>query len=237
MTKNYVLIDLENTQPENLELLADGRFKVIVFLGAKQAKISSKLAMAMQNLGSEGQYIEMAGNGPNALDFHIAYYLGKLATADPQGHYFIVSGDKGFDPLIKHIMNSRDGGLKVQRVGNLVSIPGLRSRKKQIKPQQRKGTANGEDRIGAIVRNLTARGSHRPRTVKTLRNCIGALFGKQIPESELQKLVDELRKRKFIQITDQRITYSLLQDPLRPFEAPLAAASPNEQLLLEDCAH
>ena len=52
MKTNYILIDLENVQPKNLEILKGHEFKVIVFVGSKQMKISFDLAVAMQSLGS-----------------------------------------------------------------------------------------------------------------------------------------------------------------------------------------
>ena len=53
MVTNYVLIDFENVQPRNLEILASHPFKVLVFVGASQAKIPFELAAAMQQLGRE----------------------------------------------------------------------------------------------------------------------------------------------------------------------------------------
>ena len=102
-TTNYVLIDFENLQPKNLELLEGRPFKVFVFVGANQTKVPVKLAKALQSLGSNGEYIEISGSGQNALDFHIAYYIGRLAADDPKGHFHIISRDRGFDPLIRHL--------------------------------------------------------------------------------------------------------------------------------------
>ena len=80
MKTNYILIDYENVQPKSLAVLKGHDFKVIVFVGANQTKIPIDLAKAMQALGSSGEYIIISGNGPNALDFHIAYYIGELAA-------------------------------------------------------------------------------------------------------------------------------------------------------------
>jgi hypothetical protein len=37
--------------------------------------------MALQALGSNGSYVKVSGHGRNALDFHIAYHIGKLSAA------------------------------------------------------------------------------------------------------------------------------------------------------------
>jgi len=120
LSQDIVLIDLENVQPKNLELLVKHPFKVLVFVGANQAKISFDLASAMQGLGPDSQYIKISGNGPNALDFHIAYYIGELAQQFPESNFHIISRDTGFDPLIRHLRSRK---IRVQREKDLAEIP------------------------------------------------------------------------------------------------------------------
>ena len=85
MPTNYVLIDFENVQPKNLEILENHPFKIFVFVGANQTKVPFDLATVMQNFGENAQYIKISGNGQNALDFHIAFYIGQLSLQDPKG--------------------------------------------------------------------------------------------------------------------------------------------------------
>ena len=77
----------------------------------------------MQLLGENARYIKISGNGRNALDFHIDYYIGVLATKDSNGRFHVISRDKGFDPLIRHL---NDDGIEVQRETDLAEIPSLR---------------------------------------------------------------------------------------------------------------
>jgi hypothetical protein len=100
---NFVLIDFENVQPKNLNLLSGGPFKIKVFLSANQSKIYLDMACALQQFGPDAEYIKMEGNGSNALDFHIAYYIGRLALENPDAYFHVISKDAGFDPLIKHL--------------------------------------------------------------------------------------------------------------------------------------
>jgi hypothetical protein len=44
MRTNYILIDYENVQPKNLSILKYHDFRVIVFVGASQTKITFELA-------------------------------------------------------------------------------------------------------------------------------------------------------------------------------------------------
>ena len=90
---NFILVDLENVEPKNIGLLYGGPFKIKLFLGATQSKISVELACALRAFGPDVEYIQVDGNGTNALDFHIAYYIGRLATEYPDAYFHIISKD------------------------------------------------------------------------------------------------------------------------------------------------
>ncbi|MCB1704862.1 MAG: hypothetical protein KDI17_08365 [Halioglobus sp.] len=196
MATNYVLIDFENVQPSNLGILRQHPFKVIVFVGANQAKVPLDLAMAMQTLGDAAQYIKIAGSGKNALDFHIAFYIGELAAKEADAYFHIISRDTGFDTLIKHL---KTRGIKIQRERDLAEIPVVRM-----------STATStEDKLEAIVKNLAGRGQSRPRKVKTLSNTINSLFTEKLPEPKLCAIVKELEQREYIKISDGNVSYQL----------------------------
>lgn len=196
MATSYVLIDFENVQPKNLELLTTHPFKVFVFVGASQTKVSFDLADSMQLLGNDARYIKIAGNGQNALDFHIAYYVGELAGKDKDAQFHIISKDKGFDPLIAHL---RSRNIRIQREKDLAEIPLL----------QISTTTSNDEKIAAIVKNLGGRGQSRPRKVRTLENTINTLFAKKLNKNELASLVKELQKRKLIVVNQSNVSYKL----------------------------
>ena len=196
MATNYVLIDFENVQPKNLELLTKHPFKVFVFVGASQVKVPFDLADSMQLLGNDARYIKISGNGQNALDFHIAFYVGELAGKDPDAHFHIISKDKGFDPLIQHL---RDRKINILREKDLGEIPLLRV----------PTTTSMNEKVAAIVKNLCGRGQSRPRKVRTLENTINTLFTKKLDKNELTALVKELQKRKLIVVNQSNVSYKL----------------------------
>lgn len=196
MANNYVLIDFENVHPKNLELLTKHPFKVYVFVGQSQAKIPFDLADSMQFLGKDARYIKISGNGQNALDFHIAYYIGELAAKEPDACFHVISKDKGFDPLIQHL---KDRKIRVQRENDLGEIPLL----------QLSDTTSIDEKIAAIVKNLGGRGQSRPRKVKTLQNTINTLFTKKLDQRELNQLLKELQKRKLIVVSQTNVSYKL----------------------------
>lgn len=191
---NFVLIDYENVQPKNLDVLAQHPFKVFVFVGASQAKLPFDFSQAMQNMGENGKYIKVSGNAKDALDFHIAYYIGELSIQHPRTFFHIISKDKGFDPLIKHL---KDRKLWVHRRNSLTDIPILK----------KLSDTKCDDKLIKIVKNMNNRGNALPKTVKTLSNSINSLFPEALEQQEISMLIQRLQKRKHIVIKQNNILY------------------------------
>jgi len=196
LATNYVLIDHENVQPRNLQILDAHNVRVFVFCGTNQHKISFELASQMQRLGERGQYIKISGNGKNSLDFHIAYYIGRLSVTDPKACFHIVSKDQGFDPLLAHLKSQK---MKAYRVKDLAEIPTLRVAK----------ASDREVRISAIVKNLVGRGQSKPGKLNTLMNTVNTLFAEDLDEGELMKIIKELQTRKYLKINGENVVYKL----------------------------
>jgi hypothetical protein len=194
---NYVLIDMENVKPDNLAKLLGLPFKVYVFLGESQVKVPFEFAESMQRLGENARYIKMTGNGPNALDFHIAYYLGELAVSDPDAYFHIISKDTGFDPLVAHLRGARK--LRVSRCGSIEEISLLR--------KAEAGTP--AKRLEIVLENFQRRGESVPRKLQTLEATIHAIFGKKLLDGEVKQLIDALQKRKFVIQVGTKLHYQL----------------------------
>ena len=196
MRTNYVLIDYENVQPKNLSLLAAEHFRVKVFLGSNQSRLPVELVTAMQTLGSRAEYVRISGNGPNALDFHIAYYMGRIAADDPEPFFHIISKDTGFDPLIAHL---KEKGIFCKRSASLDAIPILRALTEAPKDEQ----------VDGVIGKLKGMPKNRPQKDKTLRTMISAWFGKKLDDAAMDRIVGELVKRKVIAIDQGKVRYSL----------------------------
>ncbi|WP_348540345.1 PIN domain-containing protein [Ruegeria sp. HKCCSA071] len=194
LKNNYILIDFENVQPKNLELLRGHICTLIVFVGANQKSIPYDFAQALQSLGENAVYQKIAGNGSNALDFHIAFYLGELATKDANACFHVISRDKGFDPLIAHL---RQRKLPAFRHADLSEIPFVKI----------SNASSLDQKIDAIVDSLKSRGTSRPRKIKTLKGTMNALFLKTLEQEELERLVDELKRRGHVVFSDQSVSY------------------------------
>jgi PIN domain len=196
MRTNHILIDFESVQPESLGALEQDHFSVYIFVGANQAKLTFEIAAAIQRMGSRAKYIKISGNGPNALDFHIAFHIGKLAAADSSAYFHIISKDTGFDPLIQHLKTLNIRADRVKAVGDIPLIKVANSK-------------SPEDRLTAVVDRLTQMKASKPRTQKTLRSTISSLFQKQLSDEDVESLVNALIDRKIAVLAGSRVSYSL----------------------------
>jgi len=193
---NYVLIDYENVQPDGIDTLQHEHVRVIIFVGHHQTKIAFETAAALQRMGTSAEYVRLSGSGSNALDFHIAYYLGQLTAKDPTAYFHIISKDTGFDPLVKHLKEKKLRACRLQTIGE---IPIL----KPVDPK------SSPDRVALIVADLQKRGAARPRTVATLSSTISATFRKQLTDQEVSSLVSDLKKKGLIKVEGTKVTYNL----------------------------
>lgn len=193
---NYVLIDYENVQPEAMAVLAQEHFKVIVFVGANQAKVTFEVASALQQMGDRAEYVKITGNGSNALDFHIAFYIGVLAGIEPDAYFHIVSKDTGFDPLIQHLKAKK---ILACRSKDVTDIP-------IVKAANSKSPA---ERVAVVIADLKRRGASRPRAVKTLSSTISGIFQKQISDQEVASLIAALQKQGVVTVNATKVSYSL----------------------------
>lgn len=194
MRTNVVLIDFESVQPESLAALEHDHFKVLVFVGATQTKIPFELATALQRMGPNGEYIKIAGNGKNALDFHIAFYIGQLAAADPSAYFHIISKDSGFDPLVQHLKSRK---IFSARSPSIADIPLVKSNNKKSAPE----------RAQLFVEKLQQPKATRPRALKTLSSAVGSFFQKQLSEAEIAGVIAEMQKSGFLTVKEGKVSY------------------------------
>ena len=197
---NFVLVDFENVQPKDIGLLKDGPFKVKVFLGPNQSKIPVALATALQSLGENAEYIILETAGNNALDFHIAYYIGVLSAVEPSAFFHIISKDSGFDPLLKYLKGKK---ILAQRSICITDIP-------FFKPSL---PVAPEAQVEAVIADLVRRKASKPRTQKTLLSTLHALFKKELSEQQLAALFAALCKRGVVKVEGAKVSYALPTEP------------------------
>jgi hypothetical protein len=132
----YILIDFENVQPTSLEILKNQNCKVIIFIGKNQNKIPIKLTVSMQELGDNGRYVITNHTGKNSLDFHIAYYIGKLITENVKNEvsFCLISKDKGYDGLISFLKSNKVAISRFLSVNDVFDSTIFRTTKNKVVP-------------------------------------------------------------------------------------------------------
>lgn len=111
-----VLVDFENVQEIDFDRLGPG-VRLTVFAGDSQKKVPIEVAMGLQAMGERARWVKASGAGPNALDFHIAFELGRMVQAGECGPIAVLSNDKGFDPLLAWL--SAEAGIRTTRAATI----------------------------------------------------------------------------------------------------------------------
>jgi hypothetical protein len=191
---NFVLIDSENVKPEYIEKLKHEHFRVVVFVGANLKRLNFPIVNAVQSLGSNGSYVQISSHGSNALDFHIAYYIGKLSEAHPDACFHIISKDKGFDPLIKHLKEQK---VLCSRSASVLEIPSVKSMAK-LSPNQR---------AADFYKKRIASSNARPATVMSLQSAILSHFHKVLSVEEVAEVLEALTAAGHVEVNGKKVAY------------------------------
>jgi hypothetical protein len=227
MSTNYVLVDFENLQPD-MSALAGTDHKVVVFFGAKQQtsrhhfdKFDSLFALGA-NLVRE----KILHSGKNALDMHIAYYLGRIFERDPGATVHVISRDTDFDPLLEYLNRQ---GCKCSREKDIAGV--VRSAPSRIAPKKSKAAAQprraraaappaqkpaaapkkAPEWIEPFIKQLRSMNG-KPSSTRKLGQTLGAYFkhhGGERSARDLERDVQELVQLGFVTVDGTRLKYSL----------------------------
>lgn len=182
--KKYIYVDYENMS--NLKNLSPGEDrKYFFFIGAGQERIQKSLVLDSNEVCVE--WIGIEGQGKNALDFYIAYFIAKNDEQKDVQH-FILSKDKGFDPLISYI-NKRKSCEIVHRIITLDELNNIQGNEKDITQKYEK-----------VLDNLRGiQSTKRPKGENKLKAHIHTLSKKEDwTDEEIQKIINELYRKKVI---------------------------------------
>jgi NTP pyrophosphatase (non-canonical NTP hydrolase) len=96
----HVLLDYENVQPSDAELraLVPDVGQVWVFHGPHQREVEKRFA----SFGTGATAVPISKSGKNALDFHLSFYMGYIASRNPDSKMVVVANDKGYEPMLEH---------------------------------------------------------------------------------------------------------------------------------------
>jgi hypothetical protein len=186
-----MFVDLENIHRFDLgRVPANAHIKV--FAGELQSKLPTDFVEKALAMAPRCDLVRINGNGSNALDFHIAYYLGKGVCEFPNAQFVIVSNDKGFDPLVRHLVKN---GIKCRRDDQSRRAP---APKLQLSAHAQL--------VAELLRGLDKK--KRPRKLARLINHLGTHFKKKMTAEEIKKAVEQLLDAGLIAGTEVAVTYN-----------------------------
>ena len=214
---NYVLIDYENVHVQSLALLTEDHFHVIIFLGKTNTKLDKSLVIQVQQRGEKARYVELETSGKNALDFHIAYYLGQLSSSDPSGFFHVISKDTGFDPLLQHLKSKKILAVRSESIETMPHFEQPKTKpakttKPKIKVAPESESAEKTDINKYFTEYLSVlikRHPANPKTLKGLLNHMKSNIDREMTEETFQKLLQAFINKKYISVDEKKVSYSL----------------------------
>jgi hypothetical protein len=229
-----VLVDFDNVQPD-LSALANSSFKLKVFFGAnwQKGRVPFDLLRSMMSLGEGVELVEVKRSGKNAVDMHIAYYVGRLIEREPDAVIHIISGDKDFDPLVETL---RADGVKSHRTKSIADVvkadvlkreaapkpapqrprPPVAAQKSVHPPKAGRAPAQAvkkpeNDRLAPIIKHLYSL-SGKPATRRKLEQTMSSYFrqhGGALPINAVEQLIDDLIRLKYVSQSGTKVSYHL----------------------------
>jgi hypothetical protein len=156
------------------------------------SKSNAALVEKVMEHAASVQLVRLTTSGENALDFVLAYYVGRAATADPTGHFHIVSKDTGFDPLIGHL---RSRHIHAHRHNDFTTLT--------FSGAAKPPSALPEDLMPRVLEHLAKHVNNRPKRKKTLLSHLRAFLGNAVTEADVVGLVEKLCKSGRLSIGDK----------------------------------
>jgi len=202
---NHVFVDFENVHEPDLSIIGQKAVTFILLLGARQTKLDVALVEKMMQNVASVQLIRLTSSGKNALDFTLAYYLGRAVVTDPTGYFHIVSKDTGYDALIEHLKSRH---IRAHRHDDFSTLPFSHHSKVLAAPTAAPVSGKDDllDRALVLLRKST---NNRPKKMKTLSSQLLSHL-KPATGTQIAGVIEKLRKDEHISISEKEaVSYHL----------------------------
>jgi hypothetical protein len=209
----HLFLDLENVQPsaDELKRVRGAHYRLWILHGPHQKHFTADRVSAWQPLGEQVRFVQSVKAGKNALDLHVAFCIGQASEADRyagvEGHYIVVSRDKGFDALIGYTesVNIRTG--RVDTLAEALVLAKKLAGKSPTKPIAR--VAANSPSVKRVLEVLHDHPKNRPATEKRLRNHLASSLALEGSDPEVGRVLAELRRLKVISLDGTKVRYNL----------------------------
>lgn len=216
---NHVFVDFENVHEIDLTVIGGKAVSFTLLIGSRQTKLDISLVEKLLEHVASVQLVRLTSGGRNALDFALAYYIGRAVAADPAGFFHIVSKDTGYDPLIEHLRSKHirvrrhdsfatltfTAPVKLATPTTSAAVPKVKS---PAKPKVRLSIL--DERETQVLEHLRKPSATHPKNEKKLVSYLVAHLGHKITEVEALELVKYLSQAGHLVIGEKgAITYHL----------------------------
>ncbi len=220
---NHVFVDFENVHEIDLAVIGSKFVTFTLLVGSRQTKLDISLVEKLFEHAAAVQLVRLTSAGKNALDFALAYYVGRAVAADPTGCFHIVSKDKGYNPLVEYLLSKH---IQIQRHDDFDAL--VFSTQSHGKPVPSKPTASKikagpikkniskteaadmEALKQAALANLRKLGAKTPKSKKRLISHLKAQLSLQTEEAVVLDLIEIMDHAAYLAIDDKgKIIYSL----------------------------
>ena len=216
---NHVFVDFENVHEIDHAIIGSKAVSFTLLLGSRQTKLDVSLVEKLLEHATSVQLVRLTAGGNNALDFTLAYYIGRAVASDPTGYFHIVSKDTGYDPLIEHLRSKHirahrhdsfatltfAGAAKLPTPASPAAVPRVKS---QGKPKAQPAIL--DEQAAQVLEHLRKPSATRPRNEKKLLSFLIAYLGHKITETEALTLIQNLRQAGHLAIGEKgAVTYHL----------------------------
>ncbi len=201
---NHVFVDFENVHEVDVSVIGAKAVSLTLLLGARQTRLEVGLVEKLMEHSASVQLIRLASSGKNALDFALAYYVGRAVSANPGAYIHIVSRDTGFDPLVEHL---RSRHIHAHRHDSFATLT-FSGTARAAAAAPKVDTAGQEEPLTRVLERLRKNVTNRPKKKNTLLSHLKSSLGKDSTEADAAALLEKLRKAGHLRIGDKDlVTY------------------------------
>jgi hypothetical protein len=204
MYKKIVFVDLENIRKIDDEII-EPQTKLFIMVGKGQDKQALDLLKEKFDSCAAMELIKVNGQGHNALDFFIVFYLGKYYNELKDAKIIICTKDGGFDPLQAHLC---DKDIDIIRIGDKIEKPPKQGKKKERPKTEPKLSVSLDSgsitkKVQEICGQLAPNTKTRPRKLKTLKNYLRINLKQKYLEQDADKIIAAMQEKGMITVTDK----------------------------------
>jgi PIN domain-containing protein len=214
---HHVFVDFENVHTIEPAMIGNTAVSFTLLMGPRQTKLDATLVEQLLEHYTSVQLVRLATAGKNALDFTLAYYVGRAVAADPTGFFHIVSRDKGYDPLVAHlrskhihVLRHNDFAALASSSSPAVSIPPVPPPSIKLKAPPKPNALPHvlSEQATQVLMHLNKVSTTRPRTQKKFISYLIAYRGHKITDADAMAIIEELRQHRQLAIDEKgAVTY------------------------------